>query len=336
MFKKLTPRLRFSLRALLVILTIGGIALGIVVYRAERQRKAVAWVKEHYGGVNYTHVKTVYVKSKKKFEHVEELPAPKWLIDMLGEHYFFQPTWVGLYGVTPETDLSPLVDLPGVKTVSLGGSHVTAAHLRQVGGMLSLTELSLSGRKLDADALRELRSAKQLKQLVLSELRLNAEATQAAFDLPQLQKLFINQCELDLSTTGTCDNLQNLEELGFRDITNSKLDFGQLGRLPKLRVLDLSAEWSPATYAAIARQPALKFLVLEGGELSPATLDQVCENPNLKDLGIVCHYSDEVAERLQSLRSRLTVVTSPVSKNKPQFNHDTGEWEDAQVAAPSP
>lgn len=335
MLKKLTPRLRFSLRALLVIVTIGSIALGIVVNRAERQRKAVAWVKEHYGSVRYAHVGP-YGKSGEKAGTADELPAPRWLIDVLGEHYFFQPNWVGIHGVTPETDLSPLANLPGLKSVSLGGGHVTAAHLRQLSAIPSLTELSLSGRTLDADALQELRAAAQLKQLSLSELRLNAAATQGAFSLSQLRNLFINQCELDLSTTGACETLQNLEELGFRDITNSKLDFGQLGPLPKLRVIDLSAQWSPATYAAIAQQPALEYLVLEEGELTLATLDQVCENPSLKDLGICCDYSDEVADRIQSLRSRLNVVTVPLSKNKPQFNHDTGEWEDSQANTASP
>jgi len=45
--------LRYSLRTFLVVLTVFCVWLGALVYRVNKQREAVQWVKDHGGEVYY-------------------------------------------------------------------------------------------------------------------------------------------------------------------------------------------------------------------------------------------------------------------------------------------
>ncbi|MCH7726300.1 MAG: hypothetical protein IH991_07455 [Planctomycetes bacterium] len=45
--------LRYSLRTFVVVLTVFGVWLGLLVHRVNKQKEAVAWVRDHGGAVRY-------------------------------------------------------------------------------------------------------------------------------------------------------------------------------------------------------------------------------------------------------------------------------------------
>ena len=315
MLKSLSRYFRFSLRTLLIVTTLLAIVLGMVVYRAERQRAAVAWVNAHHGHVSYA------TKSKM-------FRAPKWLIDALGEHYFFRPRQVQFDGLTAEEDVGLVARLTTLERVSITRSELTADHVKQFNQLPRLKELSLEIVKLEEGSLAELRQATALEKLTISCCRLNAGTTMAVFRVPTVKHLRFVQCEIDLSEVGDCSELQQLEELYIAEVVTPKSrDFSQLGSLPKLWQVIISADWTPATYAALARQPALTTIVLQDGTLDSATIDQLITTPHLNTLYVLCELSIEEVQRLKAMPAQQKLNVTSRRNNSPWFNHDKGEWE---------
>jgi len=84
------PRRRwfqFSLRTLLVLLTVLCVWLGVTVNRARKQREAVAAI-EALGG---------YVRYEYQYGSGQEPPGPKWLRELIGEEYFVSVVYVVLH-----------------------------------------------------------------------------------------------------------------------------------------------------------------------------------------------------------------------------------------------
>ena len=66
---------RFSLKTFVVVLTVFCVWLGLLVYRVNKQRDAVQWVKEHGGRVYYD----FEFKLPKGVYYNAEPPSPEWL-----------------------------------------------------------------------------------------------------------------------------------------------------------------------------------------------------------------------------------------------------------------
>jgi len=128
---------RFSVRTLLIVLTIFCVWLGWTVERARKQREAVEWVREVGGWASYDYKRR----------------APKWLMRHLGIDFFNDVTRVGLTenlsptarplvaDVTPVKDLSPLAGLTSLKVLLLQGTQVS--DLTPVARLTNLEELFL-------------------------------------------------------------------------------------------------------------------------------------------------------------------------------------------------
>jgi hypothetical protein len=84
--------LRFSIRTLLIVLTICCVWLGWKVSRTENQREAVAWVHEMSGSVMYDYefVDGSIVRDAKP-------PGSEWLRKQLGHHFFDDVVRVDFY-----------------------------------------------------------------------------------------------------------------------------------------------------------------------------------------------------------------------------------------------
>ncbi|MEX2118863.1 MAG: hypothetical protein WD847_04570, partial [Pirellulales bacterium] len=159
-------RLQYSLRWLLVIVTLSGIGLGLVVRRAERQRKAVAGVRAGGGVVQYDFEDPLSPAVR------PELPGPDWLCRRLGVDYFSEVATViltdsatdataahlsrltslqslNLYG-TQVTDagLAHLTELTNLQSLYVGGTQVTDAGLAHLSGLTSLQDLHLYGTQV--------------------------------------------------------------------------------------------------------------------------------------------------------------------------------------------
>ena len=90
------PRRRFrqfSLRTMLVVLTVFCVWLGWTVHRANEQKKAVEWVREMGGSVWCENYK---FDAHGHFIADAEPPGPKWLVQLLGADYFQEVSIVWL------------------------------------------------------------------------------------------------------------------------------------------------------------------------------------------------------------------------------------------------
>jgi hypothetical protein len=100
--------LRFSIRTLLIVLTIFCVALGWKVERARKQREAVAWVHEMGGSVNYDYE----LDDDGSSAPDAKPPGSEWLRKQLGRDFFDDVVRVSLTEVGV-SDVTPLSGLRG-------------------------------------------------------------------------------------------------------------------------------------------------------------------------------------------------------------------------------
>jgi hypothetical protein len=118
--------LRLSLRAFFVLLTISCVWLGRYVYRAERQRSAVAWIVENNGSVSYAY----QVDANGKFLPYAQDPVPSWMLNNLDISYFSSVHEVNL--LYTDINLTPFAGLPNLKWLTLDqtkGSDLSPYHV---------------------------------------------------------------------------------------------------------------------------------------------------------------------------------------------------------------
>jgi hypothetical protein len=131
--------LRFSIRTLLIVLTIFCVALGWKVERARKQREAVAWVHEMGGSVNYDYEFDDDGSSATDAKP----PGSEWLRKHLGRDFFddvvrVSLTEVGVSDVTPLSGLTSLVEL------YLEGPQVSEEAVEQLKRALPKSEIKWS------------------------------------------------------------------------------------------------------------------------------------------------------------------------------------------------
>lgn len=131
---------RFSLRIVLVALTVGCVLLGWNVNKAHRQKTTVAWVEAMGGSVGYD-----YAIDGTNISLPDAEPGPKWLRDAIGVDYLATVDYVDL-SHSEVTDLSPLADLSKLKTLLL--SHTTVKDLSPLTNLAELERLDLSNTQV--------------------------------------------------------------------------------------------------------------------------------------------------------------------------------------------
>ena len=125
--------LRFSIRTLLIVLTIFCVWLSWKVERARKQREVVAWVQEMGGSVHYGYElydNTVFLPNAKP-------PGPEWLRNLLGIDYFGDVRCVFLDG-SEVSDVSPLAELTNLEVL-----HLTDTSVSDVTPLFGLTSLEV-------------------------------------------------------------------------------------------------------------------------------------------------------------------------------------------------
>src|SRR5688572_1612308 len=81
---------RFSLKTLLILLTLFCLWLGTLANSANRQRRAVQAIQRSGGEFNYDYQR-IPSPSGQRYSNRAEPPGPKWLRRILGDHYFITP-----------------------------------------------------------------------------------------------------------------------------------------------------------------------------------------------------------------------------------------------------
>jgi hypothetical protein len=234
--------LRFSIRTLLIVLTIFCVALGWKVERARKQREAVAWVHEMGGSVkyDYEYVDGAYSPKAKP-------PGPQWLRKQLGRHFFddvVEAVVLVVGDVTPlsgltrlerldvygsVTDVTPLAELTRLQELDLNGTEL--CDVTPLSGLTRLQRLDLRGTQVsDVTPLSGLTS---LKWLTLGGTQVSDVTPLAG--LPSLQWLYLGGTQM--SDVTPLSGLTRLRGLHLRGTQVSEVT--PLSGLTSLGWLDL-------------------------------------------------------------------------------------------------
>ena len=214
--------LRYSLRSLLVAMTIGCVAFGLWRNSAEKQRRAVAVIEEAGGFVGYDY--DLYG---------EETP---WLAHLLGRDYVASVEEAYLAGYTDaplvaashlrrllwlevnmhvlnHSRLELLADCTEVRDLTLPEADITDEGLASLEGMVHLEALSLENCQIGDGGIVHLRKLKSLKQLDLRGTHITDAGLRSLATFPNLQWLAIEDTpvtDMGLAELQSCHSLTQL------------------------------------------------------------------------------------------------------------------------------
>lgn len=160
------PRLKFSVRTLLVFMTLIAVWFAWMECTVRRQKETVAWVT----GLGGRAVDYDVAASKPSGPR-----APAWMRELFGDDYFRRITLVQISGQTLD-DLSPLENFNALEHLTISDCEV--ADVEPLSRLKSLKELNVDGCNLsDLSPLANLRGLEKLsvKQNRISDLTPLAE-----------------------------------------------------------------------------------------------------------------------------------------------------------------
>lgn len=224
------PRLRFSLRALMLVMTVVCIFLGYHVQRARDQRNVVATLEAAGARVSYDW--------QSPASNLHAPPGPAWLRAWVGNEYFQEIDGVYAWDVDNEhfervfdalsrcrklkhlhisstqvIDLRNFESLRGLQqleTVVLSRGQFTDGVLQILGQLPKLMELNLSDEPVTNEGIQHLRTLRDLTTLNLSGTHINDDALVHVGQLHRLERL--NLDDTHISDAGL-HHLQQLNEL---------------------------------------------------------------------------------------------------------------------------
>lgn len=223
--------LRFSLRGLLIAVTLLCVWLGWHVDRSNRQKDAAAAIRMA-GGETYQ-----YGRISHRFgiggglSGTRRAMIQRWF----NRHFFYEVKAVSLWDAR---DLSAAVaelhKLPDLEALWVGGKPIGDPDLERIASQTGMWQLSLAGTDIDDGDLAALRSLVQLEALKLSDTHVSDLAFVHLAELPRLRYLVLD------GTAVTDGGLAGLSQL--RSLTTVKLNETEIGdagieHLRKLRHL---------------------------------------------------------------------------------------------------
>jgi Leucine-rich repeat (LRR) protein len=296
---------RFSLRTALILLTLLCLALGWWVVTAERQRDAVAAVRELGGRVRYT-----YELGPEGFPLKKPEPpwAPEWLRDTFGEDLFITLHSVEFEGIRDDFVVQVVPKLRRVAslhTLGLRDTLISDAALANIAELTQLEHLYI-GTGSEAPGITTI-TDKGLAQL--STLR-------------RLRGLTVNNCSIDGSALVHLGMLRRLEWLYMRHTNFNDAAAHHLRQFPRLHRLDLwNTSITDAAIDDICELDRLEDLYLPDNRLTDAAAPKLAKLTRLKVLDVSeTQFSDHGVEQLQSLTQLRELAISNTQIDNPKID----------------
>lgn len=248
--------LRFSLRALLLlVLAIAGV-LGWLLHMVREQGIAMAALQRSGSTCMF------------RFAEREELTAaePRWRI-WLGEEPARDVVWLAIDGpevkplalIASRTDsevmfespsasptaavtdasLKHIQALPRLQVLCLAGMPVTDVGVAQLGGLAQLKMLVLEGTQVTDAGLKPLGGLARLEWLNLNKTRVTGAGMSRLSGLTRLKNLDLGRTQVSDAGLTDLEPLAELETLSLRNTRVTDAGLMHLGNLAKLRTLDL-------------------------------------------------------------------------------------------------
>jgi hypothetical protein len=224
--------IRFSLRTLLVGMTVLCVWLGFRVNAAHRQKEATGAILGAGGWVGYSHQlvpKAMYsLANGGRFDppkygfNYDPIPGPGWLHDLVGDDYFQTVAGVGLNfkssgaakGVIEQVAKLPTLKLFRMSVGSNGiSSNIEDIDLAALGALDQLESLVIWNVRIDGAALARLRNPAQLTQVCLNNTDSDDAALEQIGKMSNLAYLCLNQLRITDAGLAHLKQLTKLKQL---------------------------------------------------------------------------------------------------------------------------
>jgi len=209
---------RFSLRTMLVFVTLAGCALGWLgakLREARRQQVAAAAIRSLGGEVEYDYE----FDSLGNYTPNATPPGSAWLHALFGDDFFRKAQKVSVQ----------------VRS----GSFATVAELQQLSGLTTLKWLDLSNSYATDARLEHIKGLTQLESLDLHDIYISDAGLKHLKGLVRLRKLRLDRTLVTDAGLAYLAGLANLEELSLNHTQTTDAGLEQLAGLSKLRHLEI-------------------------------------------------------------------------------------------------
>jgi hypothetical protein len=217
---------RFSLRMLLVVVTVLCVWLGFKVNAARRQKEAIKAVLDLHGFVEYSHQYANGIWGGSRRDDKAAAPGPAWLKKWFGDEYFVSAIGLQFWGqpVTDE-DLVHIGDLTNLQYLSfVGGSalpkQIKGPGLARLRNLTKLRFLDLIEHPITDDSLQFLEPLTELEHLDLRNTQVTGNGFEHFKQLRKLQSVLFNNAPV---TDQGLPYLMELPSLQMVSLQNTKV-----------------------------------------------------------------------------------------------------------------
>ena len=239
--------LQFSLRTLLVVMTLAAVLLGWVVsqrQKAANQQNAVEsfqaaekfW-SDSPNGIDLTKFPSIHASADVTFD-TRATPRPEWLRLVLGNEVFGTAQKIKFSGAD-DIGLAPVVHLTNTREIHLYGTQVSDAGMAYLAGLPKLEVLLLGGTRVGDAGMAHLEGARSLKSLYLTNTRMGDAGLAHLSKLPNLESLYLSGTLITDSGLANLSGMKGLKELEIKDTNVSDVGLIHLQALVSLSKLDL-------------------------------------------------------------------------------------------------
>ena len=173
---------QFSLRTLLIVMTVCAVAFAWWSYKARQQREVVAALKKN--------AMIVYDFREQRLKKPPYWPA--WLVNIVGVDYFANVTEVHFHDDTTDADMRGLSKLTTLKLVRIHCPRVTDAGLKELAGLSSLQELTIYHARVTDEGVAELVGLRELHTLHLDTTKITDKGLMKLAELKSLRGLNVD------------------------------------------------------------------------------------------------------------------------------------------------
>jgi len=166
-----------------------------------------------------------------------------------------------------DSGLARLRELPKLQVLDLGMTRITNAGLAHLGRLTELRELALPGcRKLTDEGLKQLHELRNLGALSLAFTGVNGSGLRGLQCPDRLRSLDLSYTRFGDGTSDLLDKAPQLERLYLAQTPIRNTTMERIGRLTRLRVLDLAGceHFNDAGLARLQSLRGLKMIDLQG------------------------------------------------------------------------